>query len=344
MSTLHSRYQRKLADFQERKRRGEDKERVDQQEIEYILDTIPFIKEYEEEGPAPVEPQDFCDHRRFRKKYKSNKKVKVKDQGNKTLTGFVEVTSCDNKKDVLSRYILHVEQETVDEVDLDTQDDQEFVCQACKVPLVIDNTQSQTICPECGVCRTYTGLSRMNLSYTEEVNLQSVNSFSYKRINHFVEWLNSIQAKETTEISDEVVDAVREEFRKTRVKSSTQITPAKVRQFLKKLHLQKLYDHSNAICMRIKGQSAPTFTPELEQQLKHMFFQVQAPFEAAIANTKRKNFLSYSYCLYKFFQLLGHGELLEYCSLLKDRLKLFQQDKIFKSICEQLGWPFYPSV
>jgi hypothetical protein len=200
------------------------------------------------------------------------------------------------------------------------------------------------VCPHCGLVTQYVGLSEANLSYQEEISMQTVNSFSYKRANHFQEWLNSIQSKETTEISPEVIESVKAEFIKHRVKASSEITPGKVRQYLKKLRLEKLYACDNAICMKIKGITPMSFSVELEEQLKSMFAMVQAPFEKAIKNTKRKNFLSYSYCLYKFFQILGHDELLPYCSLLKDPQKLFLQDCIWRSICSDLDWQFIPSV
>ena len=58
----------------------------------------------------------------------------------------------------------------------------------------------------------------------------------------------------------------------------------------------------------------------------------------------RKNFLSYSYCLYKFFQLLGYDDLLSSFSLLKGKDKLHKQDLIFEKICKDLEWEFLPSV
>ena len=58
-----------------------------------------------------------------------------------------------------------------------------------------------------------------------------------------------------------------------------------------------------------------------------MFNQIQEPFEKHCPKT-RKNFLSYSYTLYKFFQLLNKQEYLIYFPLLKSREKLL--DKVEK--------------
>ena len=57
-----------------------------------------------------------------------------------------------------------------------------------------------------------------------------------------------------------------------------------------------------------------------------------------------RNFLSYSYILYKFFELLELDEHLPYLNLLKSRDKLHQQDIIWEKICIDLKWEYIPSV
>ena len=58
----------------------------------------------------------------------------------------------------------------------------------------------------------------------------------------------------------------------------------------------------------------------------------------------RKNFLSYSYVIHKFCELLEFDHLLEYFPLLKSREKLHQQDLIWTKICRDLKWQFIPSL
>ena len=58
----------------------------------------------------------------------------------------------------------------------------------------------------------------------------------------------------------------------------------------------------------------------------------------------RKNFLSYSYVLHKFCELLEYDNLLPHFPLLKSREKLQQQDNIWKLICKDLNWEFIPSI
>lgn len=59
---------------------------------------------------------------------------------------------------------------------------------------------------------------------------------------------------------------------------------------------------------------------------------------------ERKNFLSYSYVLYKLCELEGLDEFKHCFSLLKGRDKLFRQDSCWRLICTELGWQYLPSI
>lgn len=50
------------------------------------------------------------------------------------------------------------------------------------------------------------------------------------------------------------------------------------------------------------------------------------------------------YTLYKFCELLGEDEYLQYFPLLKSNEKLYAQDQIWRKICRDLRWEYIPSV
>jgi hypothetical protein len=255
---------------------------------------------------------------------------------------FMTVTSKSNRNAVLQKYLLQVENDATATVEAKEAD--ELVCTQCNAAMVLDSRESSLVCPECATVRPYLGNTEANLSYQEEIAQNVVSSFSYKRLNHFSEWLGSIQARASTEIGQDVIDAIRGEFKKNRASQKKDITPAKVRQYMKKLNLNKLYEHAHYVATLISGIPAPALEPELETKLKHMFVSIQDPFERAIKGTTRKNFLSYSFVLYKFCELLGRDDLLCHFSLLKSSEKLHAQDMIWKSITTELQWQFIPSV
>ena len=93
----------------------------------------------------------------------------------------------------------------------------------------------------------------------------------------------------------------------------------------------------------ITGKKAPIITRQCEELLRNMFKEIQVPFMKNCPE-ERKNFLSYSYVLHKFCELLELDYLLEYFPLLKSREKLQQQDVIWKKITAKLNWEFIPSI
>ena len=80
-----------------------------------------------------------------------------------------------------------------------------------------------------------------------------------------------------------------------------------------------------------------------EEELRRMFKEIQVPFQNNCPSD-RKNFLSYSYILHKFVQLLELDQFIDCFLLLKSREKLHQQDQIWKKICAELKWQFIPSM
>ena len=84
-------------------------------------------------------------------------------------------------------------------------------------------------------------------------------------------------------------------------------------------------------------------TIEMEEELRRMFREIQIPF-IKYCPKNRKNFLSYSYVLHKFVELLELDDFINCFILLKSREKLHQQDQIWKKICEHLKWQYIPSI
>lgn len=156
--------------------------------------------------------------------------------------------------------------------------------------------------------------------------------------------LSQFQAKETTEIPEEVYEKILVEIKKERITNLETLTTQKIRQYLKKIKCNKYYDHAAYILYQINGVPPPTISKELEEKLKIMFKEIQAPFLEVCPRKVRKNFLNYSYVLHKFVELLGLDEYKKYFPLLKDRQKLHETDMIWKKICEKLNWEFYKSI
>ena len=199
---------------------------------------------------------------------------------------------------------------------------------------------SQLLCEICGFTEVLI-INSEKISYKDPLRESSY--FSYKRINHFNEWLAQFQAKETTDIPEEIYKGIMKELKKTKFINLEDLSYQNIREILKRLKYNKYYEHIPHIINILNGRKAPLLTRKYEEQLRNMFKEIQMPFMKHCPED-RKNFLSYSYVLHKFSELIELDELLVYFPLLKSREKLQQQDKIWKDICNDLKWQYIPSI
>jgi len=212
-------------------------------------------------------------------------------------------------------------------------------CNTCGKEMTLIQSEGSYNCLFCGLV-DYVIIESEIPNYKESGNEKP--AYPYKRVNHLIECLNQFQAKESTEIPNEIYNEIMAEIKKTKT-NTTSIAFVKMKNILKKLRLNQYYEHIPHIISKITGKPAPTLNIDVEDEIKNMFKKIQKPF-AKYCPKDRTNFLSYSYVLHKFFQLLGMDEFLSYFPLLKSREKLRLQDKIWKNICDDLHWPFVPSI
>ena len=243
-----------------------------------------------------------------------------------------------NKKDIMHKYFKIVNDEYVpnDKVDYSVLD----ICVTCNESRIFDSIHGVLICPKCG-CEEKILIDSDTPSYKEPP--REITYFAYKKINHANEFLSQFQAKESTDIDNDIFEKIVEELKKEAYLDIKNITSHKVREILKKLELTKYYEHCHYITNRLTGKPAPSLNSELEEKLRNMFKEVQGPWMNYCPN-ERANFFSYPYIFYKFFQLLDKDEYLPYCRLLKSREKLQEHDEVWKKICKHLKWQFIPTV
>lgn len=213
-------------------------------------------------------------------------------------------------------------------------------CNKCMVEMLLNNNTGILICPNCGLMENII-VDSDKPSFKEPP--KEMTSFCYKRINHLNEFLAQFQAKETTDIPEDVYYEILMEIKKERITNMALITPEKMRILLKRIKKNDYYEHIPYIINQLNGLPAPVIAPEIEEIIRGMFKAIQIPFEKYCPH-KRKNFLSYNYVMYKFFELLELDEYLTCFQLLKSRTKLHQQDQIWKNICKDLNWQFIRSL
>lgn len=318
-STFPEAYAKNIEMFQNKKKKSpKNAEQIEQDEIEYLLNTIPFVKEYGIETCVPDE--------------------KEKEDDDDDVPELFNVRSMNTNKNTFNRYLYTVEKvlnnETVKSV-LEAETTDSLATCKCGGYLEHHVAEAALICNKCGEIQPYIE------SYSRADDTEG--GMAYKRINHLTECLNALQGKEGTTVPDEVIEKVRAEFKKNRISSTSEIKPSKVKQYLKKLGYSAYYENIHTIANTISGMPTLKLSHELEKKLKDMFHLIQDPFYKH-KSPKRKNFLSYNYVLYKFCELLGEDELLIHFPLLKCQKNLHIQDTIWKKICEELEWEYIATV
>lgn len=322
-STFQEAYAKNIEQFQNKKKKSpKNAEQIEQDEIEYLLNTIPFVMEYYSSESAITEDED-------------------EDEGDDEKDGapvLYSVKAGNTNKKTFNKYLYTVEKvvngKTLGAVtDFVTQDQLEK-CK-CGWYFLHHVAEAALVCDKCGEIQPYVE------SYSQKENTEG--GMAYKRINHLTECLNALQGKEGTTVPDEVIEKVRAEFKKNRISSTSEIKPSKVKQYLKKLGYSAYYENIHTIANTISGMPTLKLSPELEKKLKDMFNLIQGPFYKH-KSPKRKNFLSYNYVLYKFCELLGEDDLLIFFPLLKCQKNLHVQDTIWRKICEELSWEYIATV
>ena len=210
----------------------------------------------------------------------------------------------------------------------------------CKnIELILYLSEGYVICPKCGICDEIL-MDSDKPNYKEPLPDSSV--YAYKRLNHLNEWLAQFQAKESTDIPDDVYEKILLEIKKEKL-INKRLKPKKMRDILKRLELNKYYEHIQHIINKVTGVPPPKITKQIEEKLRWMFKEMQEPFILFCPKT-RKNFLNYSFTLHKCFQLLDLDDFLPCFPLLKSNEKLKEQDYLWKKICNHLRWQFIPSI
>lgn len=220
-------------------------------------------------------------------------------------------------------------------------------CKECNEEFFIN--EGLLVCPKCGVAHKTIEL-HSELSYKELRDLDYRPQFTYEKMSHFEDWLKRFEAKEKRMIPKDLIEDIITEAKKERIEDLNLLTEEKVKKYLKKLKRNEYYDNIISIINIINKRQAFKLTPEITEKLKQMFSAIQEPYNK-YKPKERKNFLSYSYTLHKFFQILKLPEFSKYFPLLKSPDKLRQQDEIFKKIVNEMKerdktiqWIFIPSI
>jgi hypothetical protein len=261
--------------------------------------------------------------------------------GDMTLSGSSTTNPVHTEKKGLQRNqllndYLQIEDPSMARNTVDDYDDPWTLCDVCGNEMNMCLNEANLTCSKCGH-QEFILVDSDKPSYKDPP--REVCYYAYKKINHFNEWLAQFQAKESTEIPSDIYDAIMVQLKKERITNMGSLKPTKLREILRTMKCSKYYEHIPHIINRLNGQNAPFMSREDEEKLRHMFREIQPSFKKHCPKGRR-NFLSYGYVLYKFCELLEMDEYLSCFPLLKNRDKLYLQDKTWQKICKDMGWGY----
>ena len=274
--------------------------------------------------------------------FENKKDISLNNNKTKLLNTFFKINTNDAEqlnvpnKDYIQKYLSNLDESFIDINKFIVETD---ICKYCrKGELIPIDHEGIMVCNYCHKHIQYL-VENEKPSYKEPP--KEACFYAYKRINHFREILAQFQAKETTQIPEDVLENIKNQISKERVELS-QLNNKKAKEILKKLGYNKYYEHIPFIKDKL-GIKPPVMTQELEESLCNLFMEIQGPY-AKFCPDDRVNFLNYYYTVYKLCELLDQTQFLPYFPMLKDREKRIDQDEIWKKICEALDWEFIPTV
>jgi hypothetical protein len=275
------------------------------------------------------------------KYYSDDRKLNNSDKGG-ILSYFgtkdeEEESKAISRKKIMLNYMSNINDTILNEINIGVRDD---ICDNCNNKLYLSDLTSELYCKACGKSISIMVITD-KVSYSDPQS--EITYYTYKRINHFNEWLAQFQAKERTDLPNEIYEKIYQELDKNKHIPIEKLKYNDIRDILKKLKYNKHYENIPHILSIITGKSAPTLDRKMEEILRSLFKEIQIPFMKNCPPS-RKNFLSYSYVLHKFCELLEYDHLLCFFTLLKSREKLHQQDVIWEKMCKDLNWEFIPSL
>jgi len=219
---------------------------------------------------------------------------------------------------------------------------QSSVCEFCRQGEMIPQEEEGILICNNAKCGNFVSYIVDNAKPNNKEPPNEVSYTAYIRLNHFKEILSQFQAKETTQIPKEVIEQIRQRIKKERIHDYREINYNKMREILRKLGLNKYFEHIQYI-NSIFGIKPPIMNEELHETLCVLFIEIQKPW-AVHCPVNRTNFFNYTYTLYQLCVLLDQIQYLPYIPMMKDREKQLEQDMIWKKVCMELDWEFFPTV
>jgi len=168
----------------------------------------------------------------------------AQEEGQETKNTVVLPNSTEKKslqRNQLLNDYLQLEDPSMAKNTIEEFDDPWTNCDLCGNEMIMCLNEANLTCSKCGH-QEFILVDSDKPSYKDPP--REVCYYAYKKINHFNEWLAQFQAKESTEIPNEVYDAILVQLKKERITNMSALKPTKLREILRKMKCSKYYEHN----------------------------------------------------------------------------------------------------
>jgi hypothetical protein len=240
----------------------------------------------------------------------------------------------------LNKLCKQFETTTIDESFSNTSSD---ICPKCHTQYDIEEKTSEFTCKNCGhVEKMYGVVFEDDQFYYQEG--QRTKHGKYDPIKHARFWLDRIQAKETTEIPDSVINAVKKCICRDQLWKHD-VTCELIRGYLKQIKKNKITSYNNhvALIRKIITGQEPDQLSEYEIKLVYMYFGLSIQIYNKIKGDSKMNCLYHPFLIYKIIEqiLTKPGDMrrrknILSCIHLQSRDTLIENDKVWFGICDHI--------
>lgn len=246
----------------------------------------------------------------------------------------------DFSKDFLQKIYTFIKTYNNSTIDKNIKEVVYEIC-VCSTKMDIDPITSTLICKNCGMTKKLFGtVFEDDQFYYQEG--QRTKHGSYDPSKHCRFWVERIQARETTEISETIIKNIKKCINRDKIINVNQITCNQIRKYLRQTNNSKYNEHVPLIRKLITGISPPQLTDH-EMQLIQIYFDKVIHIFDEIKPPQKTNCPYHPYFIYKIIEQiikkdsdkLRKAQILS-CIHLQSRETLVENDRIFRPICDRI--------
>lgn len=216
-------------------------------------------------------------------------------------------------------------------------------CKICNREMKIIANLSEIICTFCGITENLYGTVFEDEQFYYQEGQRSKHG-SYDPSKHCRFWIERIQARESKEIPDAVIQAVKECIRYNKIRNKEDITCKEIRKYLSQTRNSSYNEHIPLIRKILVGISPPQLTDK-ELQMITIYFDKIIRIYDEIKPDDKINVPYHPYLIYKIIEhILGKKNVqfnskkrthdILNCIHLQSRETLIENDKTWQHICK----------